>query len=354
MDEEKKVVLQEPGSLVRYFEENPYLPLTNQEIQQCFQLLIQSFRCGVVDALSGVDKSLYLEKVDRFKSPSEFEGLLQRQKDLVAQMGHVSVVLKDRIAKADALRYDENDPSSAEAIKQILPSSFRVILPFRVDHNALIDVEKLEKQKSPVWFGNAPVKAIEDELTGLADVRTQMDALHQVRMYARWNGIDAPVEATAMQIDTEEGNPRLWLGTQVYKEEYVHDANVYTVLNATPFLQKHPTSGKYLDAAGLVIDFWVEKIPYRRQTAALAFGYDQPDAEPPQAILVGVSTLGGTHYWSEKQMIKTIRSAMHQVQSRAVEPEHLYADPWASVLFPLLRLKEDVLGSQVTNNQPTR
>ena len=353
VDEKTQAVLQKPGSLVQYFEKNPYLPLTDKQLRQCFELLIQSFRCGVFDALSGVDKSLFLEKVDRFKSPAEYAELLQRQKDLVAQMGHICVVLRDRIAKADAVRYDKDDPSSTEAIKQILPSSFRVLLPFRVDHNALIDVERLEKQKKPNWFGNASAKVIEDELIGLADVRTQMDALHQVRMYARWNGIDAPVEATAMQLDTAETDTRNWLGTNVYKEEFVHDANVYTVLNAAPFLQKHPTSGKYLDAAGLLIDFWVEKIPYRRQMAALAFGYDQPDAEPPQAILVGVSTLGGTHYWSEKRMIKTIRSAMHQVQSRAVEPEHLYANPWTAVLFPLLRIKEEDFRTQATN-QSTR
>jgi hypothetical protein len=166
-------------------------------------------------------------------------------------------------------------------------------------------------------------------------------------MFARWNGIDAPVEATAMQIDTEEEETRFWLGTQVPREEDVHDANVYTVLNAQSFLRKHPESGKYFDAAGLVLDFWVEKIPYLRQTAALAFGYDQPDAEPPQAILVGVSTLGGNHNWSEHRLIRTIRSAMHQIKSRAVEPEHLYADRWASSLFPLLRIDPESIHDEL-------
>ena len=141
-----------------------------------------------------------------------------------------------------------------------------------------------------------------------------------------------------MQIDTAETEPRSWLGAQVEKEEDVHDANVYTVLNPSEFMRKHETSQKYLDVAGLMIDFWVEKIPYRRQTAAVAFGYDQPDAEPPQAILVGVSTLGGNHNWSQHRMIRTIRSAMHQIKSRAVEPEHLYADEWTSSLFPILRI----------------
>ena len=347
VDEETGKVLQEPGSMVRYFEENPYLPLTNGETLRCFRLLFQSFRCGVLDALSGIDPALLLEKVDRFKSPSEFNDLLQRQKDLVAQMGHVSVVLRDRIDKADALRNDKKDPSSMEALKQLLPSSFRVVLPFRLDHNPYIDAEALEKQKAPNWFGNVDAARLENELIGLADVRSQMGALHQVRMFARWNGIDAPVEATAMQIDTEEEETRFWLGTQVPREEDVHDANVYTVLNAQSFLRKHPESGKYFDAAGLVLDFWVEKIPYLRQTAALAFGYDQPDAEPPQAILVGVSTLGGNHNWSEHRLIRTIRSAMHQIKSRAVEPEHLYADRWASSLFPLLRIDPESIHDEL-------
>lgn len=343
VDEETGQVLQEPGSMVRYFEENPYLPLSNDEIVRCFRLLFQSFRCGVLDTLSGIDPALLLEKVDRYQRPAEFNDLLQCQKDLVAQMGHIAVILRDRIEKADALRYDKKDPSSMEALKQLLPSSFRVVLPFRLDHNQYIDAEALEKQKEPNWFGNVDAMRLENELIGLADVRPQMGALHQVRMFARWNGIDAPVEATPMQIDTAENETRFWLGTQVPREDDVHDANVYTVLNASSFLRKHPESGKYFDAAGLVLDFWVEKIPYRRQTAALAFGYDQPDAEPPQAILVGVSTLGGNHNWSEHRLIRTIRSAMHQIKSRAVEPEHLYADQWASSLFPLLRIDPDSL-----------
>ena len=92
------------------------------------------------------------------------------------------------------------------------------------------------------------------------------------------------------------------------------------------------------DVAGLMIDYWVERIPYRNQTAAVAFGYDQPDAEPPQAILLGMSPLQGRHYWSEKKMLRMIRSAMYQVKSRAVEPEHVYAHPWTSGLFPLVSI----------------
>ena len=144
-----------------------------------------------------------------------------------------------------------------------------------------------------------------------------------------------------MQVDPDNTGFPIWLGAEATKEEEVHEANVFTVLNSDQFLKKDAEG--YCPAAGLVIDYWVEKIPYRRQTASLAFGYDQPDAEPPQAILVGISPLGGNHHWSEERMIRTIRSAMHQVKTRAVEPDHIYFDKWASAFFPILDMDPQTL-----------
>ena len=329
------------------FAENPDLPADDFAVLHVFNDLLQAFRCGVIDAVSQVDKSLLLEQVDRYEHPTEFAELLRRQKDIFVQASHVAEVLHDRVDKAEAvLKEGKQNPSYADAIRQLLLSSFRVVQPFRIDRNPLIDATLLEKQKDIKWFGNVNETVLENELTGLADVRTQLNALHQLRLYAQWNGIDASVRP--MQLDTEEVDHQCWLGTQVPKEEFVHDANVYTVLNADRFAVRDG-KGVFQDAAGLVIDYWAERIPYRRQTAAVTFAYDQPDAEPPQAILVGVSTLGGRHRWSEKRMVRTIRSAMYQIQSRLVEPEHLYADKWTSVLFPLLRIKPEIINPGETN-----
>ena len=328
------------GSSVEWFNDNPESPLTDDDVLSLYRLFVRSFRIGVLDALSGVDQALLLEQVDPYAHPAEFIERMQRQKNLVQQADHIREILKGRLSKAEEARNDAENPSIVDAIRQLLPSSFRVIKPFGLHRNPFINALALERQKNINWFGNVNETVLEDELTGLADVRPQLNALHQLRMFAQWNGIDAPVRP--MQLDTAEKDRRSWLGTQVSSEEDVHDANVYTVLNTDKFIVRNK-NGEFKEAAGLVIDYWAERIPYRRQTAAMAFAYDQPDAEPPQAILVGVSTLGGNHNWSEKRMIKTIRSAMHQVQSRAVEPEHLYADRWTSVLFPLLRINPQTL-----------
>jgi len=171
----------------------------------------------------------------------------------------------------------------------------------------------------------------------LADVRTPLAALHQVRMYGKWNFLPAAREIGALQMEPRPDEAdRAWMGVAVKDENSVRDANVYTVLTPSELVVEK--GGKYREVAGLMIDHWVERIPYRRQTAALAFSYDQPDAEPPQAILVGVATLGSRHRWSQKRMLRTIHSAMYQVKSRAVEPEHIYADKWTSAFFPALSI----------------
>ena len=88
--------------------------------------------------------------------------------------------------------------------------------------------------------------------------------------------------------------------------------------------------------AGVVIDHWIERIPYRDQTAAVAFGYDQPDAEAPQTLLLAVSTMDNKKRWNENMLVNSLKSAIHMVKGRTVSPDMLCKDGWASGIFPLL------------------
>ena len=40
--------------------------------------------------------------------------------------------------------------------------------------------------------------------------------------------------------------------------------------------------------AGLLIDEWVEVVPSASETTAMVFQFDQPDAAPPQSLLLAV------------------------------------------------------------------
>lgn len=334
----------ESECLKDYFEQNPYAPMTEVQFKDALGLLLQCFRLGLVDALSGIDKSLLVYEEQRYEHPAEFAGILARQRNLVDKLASQAKMLAERLGKADEAVADMKEGTGwevyPEAIKSILVSSFIMVPHFRLQGNETVATGQLAAQAGdPHYFKNTSNMGVEDCLVGLSDVRTQLQALHQIRMFGKWHFIKAARDILPMQIESEASDNRNWLGAEAKKEEYVRDANVYTVLNPSQFIVE--TQDGWRDAAGLMIDFWVERIPYRRQTAAVAFGYDQPDAEPPQAILVGMSTLDGTHYWSEERLLRTIRCAMYQVKSRAVEPEHVYANYWTSSLFPLLTINPD-------------
>ena len=310
--------------------------------------LLDCYRIGFNSALSGIDLSLFIdadrENEMRYGHPVEYAEILSRQEGLADILLNHKAMIEERAKEAqEILREAEAQGESMaeavpKAIKKLLISNFIVIPHFEIQDNETLDVAALKAQTAdPKYFNNVSRTALEDNLVSLADVRTPLAALHQVRMYGKWNFLPAAREIGALQMEPRADEAdRAWMGVAVKDENSVRDANVYTVLGPSELVVEQ--NGRCREVAGLMIDYWVERIPYRRQTAALAFSYDQPDAEPPQAILVGVATLGSKHRWSQKRMLRTIHSAMYQVKSRAVEPEHVYADKWTSAFFPALSI----------------
>ena len=321
-------------------EATSYLPLSEALFRESLGYLLQCFRIGLVDALSGVDPSMLVAEEERFQHPVEYAEMLVRQASLADKLISNATILKDRLKKAaeviSASKKEELWEAYPAAMKKLFVSSFVMSLHFDMTRNSAIDWSQLSKQSSN-YFSNAGKAVVEDNLVGLADVRTQLQALHQVRMYGKMNLLAAAREVRPFQLEADGPKDRNWMGAEVKDESSIRDANVFTVLNPAQLIKKDE-KGRRRDIAGLMIDYWVERIPYRRQTAAVAFGYDQPDAEPPQAILMGMATQSSGHNWSEKKLLRMIHSAMYQVKSRAVEPEHVYADKWTSGLFPLLSI----------------
>ena len=336
----------------RFARSSPHSPFPAEISRKALSLLLECYRIGFTDALSGVDESLFqeaeaIEKM-RFEHPVAFVELLRRQKGLADMLGRHETMIQERLTKAETILKEakENSDSSAEAVpkamKALLCASFVMVPHFEIQDNETIDVAALNDQceyrecVGVGYFNNVSRAGLEDNLIGLADVRPALAALHQVRMFGKWNYLPAARQVEALQLEARKPVDKVWMGAAVENEESVRDAHVYTVLNSSDLIVRR--DGRCRPVAGLLIDYWAERIPYRRQTAGLAFSYDQPDAEPPQAVLVGVSTLGSKHHWSQKRMLRTIRSAMYQVKSRAVEPEHLYEDPWTSALFPAISI----------------
>ena len=314
--------------------ENIARPMNMAPIKDAADKLIQCFRLGLTDAVSCLDESILSDDIDRYQHPTEFAEHLSRLRSVSKYLSDNSAKLSEKIeesAKAD---------SSEDAVKKLLLQSVVVAPSFSVTDNPAIDVESLRNQCLGKWaFDNVDKSVLEDDLMSLADVRTQMAALHQLRLYGKIHSIKAARDIRPFQLEADAPRDHSWMGAKSNDQASVRDAYVYQILNSSTFTSEDGNIAPRV--SGLVLDYWVEKIPYRSQTAALAFSYDQPDAEPPQAILVGVSTLNGKHRWSDRRMLRAIHSAMYQVKSRAVEPEHLYEDEWTAGFLPLLNINPD-------------
>ena len=72
-------------------------------------------------------------------------------------------------------------------------------------------------------------------------------------------------------------------------------------------------------------------IPAKDETAGLAFHYDRPSSEPPQAwLLVTAPRLTGAWTWSD--VLGALDETFDLMRIRAVEPRHLEDLPYARFL----------------------
>jgi hypothetical protein len=87
--------------------------------------------------------------------------------------------------------------------------------------------------------------------------------------------------------------------------------------------------------AGLLIDEWVEIIPNKQETTGVAFNYDQPNAKPPNNVLLSV-TPKETGSWDWDDLVHTLEDTLELSKNRAVEPEHLEETVLGQVLPGIL------------------
>jgi hypothetical protein len=90
--------------------------------------------------------------------------------------------------------------------------------------------------------------------------------------------------------------------------------------------------GEDKKVAGLMIDQWVEVVPNKEETTAVAFHYDAPAARPPQSILLAVPPRAGLQ-WSLDILEKTLLETLELAKLRTVD---LHSLPSVGHFLPAL------------------
>jgi hypothetical protein len=182
-----------------------------------------------------------------------------------------------------------------------------------------------------------PDALVEDWLEGLARVRPRLHKWYWISSLAEIYGT-GPLHLTPVQLPFRELD--CWLGTALPEKDLLETEKTFEVLFDTLSMVMHGTAAALQveqKQCGLLLDEWTEQVPTANEITGIAFHYNQPNAAPPQTLLLAVSPLA-TGAWSWDALIGTLKDTFERAQRRAVDPDLLnnVSDPPVNVLLPAI------------------
>lgn len=251
--------------------------------------------------------------------PSAFTGRVPVRQALrtAAEIGYVE--LARRLAAADAaLDAGGGDPDPADlvaATKALFGESFPLVpLATPADVTELASAAAAELA-TPAdidgWLQAAGM--VRDAPGALADVLALADAA---------GAADLPT-GTVCQLPHDPSGAEPWLGGTVPP-----DRDLPGRLSLVRFGVRDAAG---VSAATLLVDEWTEQLPSPSETTGVAIHYDQPDASPPQAVLVAVPPVRDQP-WTLQALAQVLHDTFDLAQIRAVEPDHLAGTMYGQLL----------------------
>ena len=152
------------------------------------------------------------------------------------------------------------------------------------------------------WF--ARCSRVRDTLTGLADV------LRGAEVLATGERLDLKVA----QLPFKAGER--WVGLPLEPGAALPAGKVSLVLQVPVALDPA------LAVGGLMVDEWVELVPSRSETTALAFQYDPPDSSAPQSVLLAVPPVVG-QAWTVEGLHRVLVETFDMAKLRGIDVEAL-------------------------------
>lgn len=216
-----------------------------------------------------------------------------------------------------------------EAGKALLGDDFRLFPAFalRNDHanewaNAFNDTARLLD-----FAGKQTPFPVDDWLYGVARVREKMRHYENILLLSGAFKRTAPELKPAQFPFTAQPETYDWLAT-------AYSANMKIASEPLLYTAHYVDDNFFNTAApqcGALVDEWTEVIPVKKETAGLAFHYDRPNNEAPQAWLLATPAQFSGH-WQWADLVDALHDTLQVAQLRAVEPDHLDKTSYAPFL----------------------
>ena len=281
----------------------------------------RKIRTGVGSVTGSPLKDFDLLELD---TAGEERQILVLAEDLSAQAILLNKTLVKQATEIDDLftKYaSESDPNKqlkilTTASQQLFGENFKMVPEFQLSAEQGAEVQKVFDNKDQLLMYQTNELGVDfpvdDWLYSVARVREKMGDWENIVMLSE-NFTDTPLNLRPLQFPFKAEDT--WLGHS-YPETYKIESDklIYTA-HLDIF---DPTQTQ----CGLLIDEWTEVIPTKTETTGLSFQYDQPNAEPPQTMLLVTPTaFKGEWQWGE--LVGAMHETLDLAKLRAIEPRQI-------------------------------
>lgn len=267
------------------------------------------------------------------------ESVLALARELLRATRALGEDVAGRLARADdalgrlaaATSFDARQTAATEAIQALLGKVFVILPELRMGAAMRAEWENAWAHRGDLLrhleAGAPPGTSfpVEDWLHGVARVRERARHLENATLLGEALGATGSLALEALQLPHRAGQG--WVGaafpaTAPDGSPFVleEDKLLYSAVFATdsaldPGQPDRPW-------CGLLIDEWIESIPTERETTGLAFHFDRPNAEAPQAILL-VTPPERRGAWQLDDVVAALHETLDMARLRAVEPAQI-------------------------------
>ena len=209
-----------------------------------------------------------------------------------------------------------------EAGKALLGDDFRMVPAFKVAIAAGSEWKNSHDASDSLltYLTSRPENPlplpIDEWLHGAARVREKMFHFENVMLLNGAFGQDEPA-LRPVQLPFRAGED--WLALEFDSANPANTLETERLLYTAHYAEAfQPTEWQ----CGLLVDEWTEVIPQKEEVTGLAFHFDRPNAEPPQAWLLATPA-AFTGEWAWDDLVASLNQTLDDARARAVEPDKL-------------------------------
>ena len=176
-------------------------------------------------------------------------------------------------------------------------------------------------QHASTAAGITAAELVDEWLQGLARVRKPLYRWEIIRTLADAL-TDVTLDVRPIQIPFRANDS--WLAVELPATDPGDPTKPFGISRDTLSIAAHGTTAFQAGVrqSGIMIDDWTEEIPTADETTGISFRYNQPNAVPPQSLLLAVTPVE-TGSWNWDDLVGILNDTLQRAKRRAVEPDQL-------------------------------